>query len=137
MRHALTAAGMLIALASFALCAENTIPFFGSGGAIECRTWVEEHKDKASILAFNLDGWLLGFVSGGLYSETISATDREAFFAEMKEADVLRLTNDFCRTHPNAYMLQAALTVSADLSFDFARRTRAAIERAKRAPSRR
>jgi hypothetical protein len=100
MRHALTAAGMLIALTSFALCAENTTPFFGSGGAIECRTWVEEHKDKASILAFGLDGWLLGFVSGGLYSETISVTDREAFFAEMKEADCPQSDQRFLSDSP-------------------------------------
>jgi hypothetical protein len=137
MRYALVMA-ITLALTDYASCAEEVLQFFGGEGATRCSKWIEEHRDNASILAFGLDGWLMGFVSGLEHgTSTFSEAERKAFFAEMTEADVLNRTNDFCRGHPDAYMIQAALTVTADLFNDFAKRIRTAIEKAKRATPKR
>jgi hypothetical protein len=136
MRYAVVMA-ITLALTDYVSCAEEAPQFFGGAGATQCSKWIEEHRDNASILVFGLDGWLMGFISGLDYGTLTISAERKAFFAEMTEADVLNRTNDFCRGHPDAYMIQAALTVAADLFDDFAKRARTAIEKAKRATPKR
>jgi hypothetical protein len=78
-------------------------------------------------------GWLMGFISGSSYTPEISDDERQGFLREWTESDVLVRTDAFCKDHPDAHMLEAALSVSAELSGELAKRIRAAIDKAKKA----
>lgn len=108
------------------------VPFFGGGGALTCVRWTEEHKKPNSILAFAMDGWVTGFASGLAYGQPMSDIDREAFFKEMTENDLMNGVHSYCRQHPDSHVIQAALMVSAGLELEMAKRIRAAINKAKR-----
>jgi hypothetical protein len=135
--------------------------FLGGAGGFQCEKWSEtrkaaaplrqalkskdvsqvaavlrqaqKSKDANPILSFELESWVLGYISGVSSGTDLSATAIEqTILCETNENDVLRRIDGFCSANPDAYLIQAVALVSADIMKAKARRIESAIENAKR-----
>jgi hypothetical protein len=103
--------------------------FLGGAGAVLCEDWSRARKQneeyrrdanaKPPILAFGLEAWVLGFVSGTAHGSGSAGPGVPNFLtdpsSDVTDDDVLIRTDVYCRAHKDAYLVQAALIVSADL----------------------
>jgi hypothetical protein len=83
--------------------------FVGGAGATKCEIWIKERENPQSILAFGLEGWVLGYVSGANPGEVMG------FLSNVTEGDVFSRTDFYCREHRSKILFQAASAVTADL----------------------
>jgi hypothetical protein len=103
--------------------AEQKPPFLGGAGGTLCAEWQEARGKEGSVLAFYLQGWVLGFVSGAASQHT---TEGPSFLtdpgSDTTDDDVLTRIDNYCRAHQNGILLQAVLTIVARLYRDQADR---------------
>ena len=85
--------------------------FLGGAGATKCETWLKEREDRKSILAFAMESWVLGYVSGANPSIELPP----GMLANVTDGDVFSRTDFYCREHRSNILFQAAAVVTADL----------------------
>ena len=89
------------------------LPWLGGAGATLCDKWLEVREKKASVLAFGLEGWILGYVSGAVHG---SFPNEETYvFSNYTESDVFGRIDFYCREHRSDMLVQAALIIVADM----------------------
>jgi hypothetical protein len=108
--------GIVLLMAAFVTSASTQnvnelSQFLGGAGATKCETWLKEREDPASVLAFGLEGWVLGYVSGANPSIELPP----GMLANVTEGDVFSRTDFYCREHRSNILFQAAAVVTADL----------------------
>jgi hypothetical protein len=88
----------------------TSTPFMGGGGATTCSKWSAEQKQRGSLLAFGLEGWVVGFVSGAYSTQGTSDP-----ILPVIESNVIERVDSYCYDHPSDRVYQAAANVTADL----------------------
>jgi hypothetical protein len=98
------------------------LPWLGGAGATLCDKWLEVREKKASVLAFGLEGWILGYVSGAVHG---SFPNEETYIlSNYTESDVFGRIDSYCREHRSDMLVQAALVIVADMLESSASRIR-------------
>src|SRR5260370_9865722 len=89
-------AGIALLMAAFVTSASaqnvnEKLPWLGGAGATLCDKWLEVREKKASVLAFGLEGWILGYVSGAVHG---SFPNEETYvLSNYTESDVVGRIN--------------------------------------------
>lgn len=97
-----------------------------------CQTWLDERANAgASVLAFGLEKWVLGFVLGQKIEDddqtgiVVPPYENPTWLTNVTVDDVLTRIDVYCRTHQRAFIVQAALVVVADLLTEWAKKIEA------------
>ena len=100
---------LIVALATPALAQNANVkpPVVGGAGVTRCDKWLSEREKKASALAFALEAWVMGYVSGSYNAVAGDVT--------FNEDDVLTRIDFYCREHRTVILAAAAAFVTADL----------------------
>jgi hypothetical protein len=91
----------------------ETLPWLGGAGATRCDKWLEARGNKASVLAFGLEGWILGYVSGAVHGSF--PNEETHVMSNFTESDVFDRIDFYCREHRSDMLVQAALVAFADM----------------------
>jgi hypothetical protein len=110
MRIVITLIATILALPAWAEPQESP-KFIGGAGATRCDEWLEARQQKASILSFGLEDWVLGFVSG----VNLMESERHDLLLNVSEKDVFARVDFYCREHASDILFQAAAIATADL----------------------
>jgi hypothetical protein len=89
------------------------LPWLGGAGATRCDKWLEVREKKASVLAFGLEGWILGYVSGAVHGSF--PNDETYILSNFTESDVFGRIDFYCREHRSDMLVQAALVAFGDM----------------------
>ena len=104
---------LMAALVTSASAQNVKLPWLGGAGATLCDKWLEVREKKASVLAFGLEGWILGYVSGAVHG---SFPNEETYvLSNYTESDVFGRIDSYCREHRSDMLVQAALVIVADM----------------------
>jgi hypothetical protein len=90
-----------------------------SDGGTRCNRWIEVRAAKASVLAFGLENWALGFLLGMKIESDGQSTklpiESPTWLTNVTEDDALARIDNYCRIHRMDYLIQAVLMTAADL----------------------
>jgi hypothetical protein len=88
---------------------ETRLGWIGGAGDTQCDKWLEAREKRgATVLNLGLEGWVLGFVSGGAIAFSNA-------FSNFTENDVFDRIDFYCREHRSDILAQAAMVALADM----------------------